>query len=110
MRRIATNIYQDATLDDAPGFIELKQDHRCTPHGRQANDLCSFQCKVFLPHMGTRIEQWGDRTRRRIDSAQIRAFPPIAFEAREGEVAAHGVAAVLAWQDMVNMMREGDIV
>ena len=60
--------------------------------------------------MGTWIEQWGDHTRDRIDSAQIRAFPPIAFEAREREVAAHGVAAVLAWQDMVNMMREGDIV
>ena len=104
MRRIATNIYQDATLDDAPGFIELEQGYCCTPHGRQANDLCSFQGKVFLPHVDTRIEKWGDRTRGKIDSAQIRAFPPIAFEACEGEIAAHGVAAVLARQDMVNMM------
>ena len=104
MRRIATNIYQDATLDDAPGFMELEQGYCCTPHGRQANDLCSFQGKVFLPHVDTRIEKWGDRTRGKIDSAQIRAFPPIAFEACEGEIAAHGVAAVLARQDMVNMM------
>jgi hypothetical protein len=103
VRRIATNIYQDATLDDAPGFIKLEYGHRCTPYGRQANDLGSLQGKVFLPYVGTRIEQWGDRPRGRIDSAQIRAFPPIAFEAREGKVAAHGVAAVLARQDMVNM-------
>jgi hypothetical protein len=52
----------------------------------------------------TWIEKWSDRTRGKIDSTQIRAFPPIAFEAREGEIAAHGVAAVLARQDMVNMM------
>jgi hypothetical protein len=104
VRRIATNTYQDATLDDTPGFIELEQGYRCTTHRRQANDLCSFQCKVSLPHVDTRIEKWGDRTRGKIDSAQIRAFPPIAFEACEGEIAAHGVAAVLARQDMVNMM------
>lgn len=110
VRRIATNIYQDSTLDDAPGCIELEQGHRCTTHGRQANDLSSFQCKVFLPHVGTRIEQWGDRPRGRIDSAQIRAFPPIAVEARQGKVATHGVATVLAWQDVVNMMGQGDII
>jgi hypothetical protein len=110
VRRIATNIYQDATLDDAPGFIELAQGYCCTTNGRQANDLCAFQCKVFLPHVDTRIEKRSDRTRGRIDSAQIRAFPPIAVEAREGEVAAHGVAAVFAWQDMVNMMGQGNII
>ena len=110
MRRIAANIYQDSTLDDTPGCIELEQGHRCTTHGRQANDLGSCQCKVFLPHVGTRIEQWGDRPRGRIDGTQIRAFPPIAFEAREGEVATDGVAAVFARQDMVNMMRQGDII
>jgi hypothetical protein len=65
---------------------------------------------VFLPNVGTRIEQWGDRTRGSIDSAQIRAFPPIAVEAREREVAAHSVAAVLARQDMVNMMRQRNII
>jgi hypothetical protein len=96
VRRIATNIYQDATLDGAPGFIELEQCYRCTSHRRQANDLCSFQCKVFLPHVDTWIEKWSDRTRGKIDSTQIRAFPPIAFEAREGEIAAYGVATVLA--------------
>ena len=110
MRRIATNIYQDSTLDDTSGFIELEQGYRCTTNRRQANDLCFFQCKVFLPHVDTRIEKWGDRTRGRIDSAQIRAFPPIAVEAREGEVAAHGVAAVFARQDMVNMVGQGDII
>jgi hypothetical protein len=96
VRRIAANLYQDSTLDDAPRFIELEQGHRCTTYGRQANDLGSCQCKVFLPHVGTRVEQWGNRTRGSIDGAQIRAFPPIAFEAREGKVAAHGVATVLA--------------
>jgi len=90
------NIYQDATLDDAPGCVELEQGHCCTTHGRQANDLCSCQCKVFLPYVGTRIEQGSDCTRGRIDSAQIRAFPSIAFEVREGEIAAHGVATVFA--------------
>ena len=110
MRRIAANIYQDSTLDDTPGCIELEQGHCCTTRGRQANDLGSCQCKVFLPHVGTRIEQWGDRTRSRIDGTQIRAFPPIAFEARECEVATDGVAAVFARQDMVNMMRQGDII
>ena len=104
MRRIATTIYQDATLDDAPGLIELEQGYRGTTHGRQANDLCSFQCKVFLLHVDTRVEKWGDRIRSKIDSAQIRAFPPIAFEAREGEIAAHDVATVLARQGMVHMM------
>jgi hypothetical protein len=110
VRRIATNIYQDATLDDAPGYIALEQGYRCATNGCQANDLCSFQRKVFLPYVGARIEEWGDRTRGRIDSTQIRAFPPIAFQAREREVAAHGVPAVFAWQDMVNMMRQGNIV
>jgi hypothetical protein len=57
MRRIAANIYQDSTLDDTSGFIELEQGHCCTTHGRQANNLGSCQCKVFLPHVGTRIEQ-----------------------------------------------------
>ena len=104
------DIYQDSTLDDAPGFIELEQGYRCTTHGRQANDLCFCQCKVFLPHVGTRIEKWGDRTRGRIDSAQIRAFPPIAVEACKGEVPAHGAAAVFARQDMVNMVGQGDII
>jgi hypothetical protein len=110
VRRIATNIYQDATLDDAHGFIELEQDYCGTTNGRQANDLGSFQCKVFLPHVDTRIEKWGDRTRGSIDSAQIRAFPPIALEAREGKVADHGVAAVFARQDMVNVMGQGNII
>ena len=110
MRRIAANIYQDSTLDDTSGCIELEQGHGCTTYGRQANDLGSCQYKVFLPHVDTRIEQWGDHTRGRIDSAQIRAFSPIAFEACEREVAAHGVATVLARQDMVNMMGQGDIV
>jgi hypothetical protein len=110
VRRIATNLYQDSTLDNAPGFIELEQGYRCTTHGRQANDLCSFQCKVFLPHVDTRIEKWSDRTRGRIDRAQSRAFPPVAVEAREREVATYGVAAVFARQDMVKMMGQGNII
>ena len=104
VRRIATDIDQDSTLDNTPGCIKLEQDYHCTTHGRQANDSCSFQCKVFLPHVDTRIEKWGDRTRGRIDSAQIRTFRPIAVEAREGEVAAYSMAAVFARQDMVNMV------
>lgn len=65
---------------------------------------------MFLPDVGTRIEKWSDCTCGSIDGAQIRAFPPIAVEAREREVAAHGVATVFAWQDMVNMMGQGDII
>ena len=65
---------------------------------------------MFLPHVDTWIEKWGDRTRGRIDSAQIRAFPPIAVEAREGEVAADGMATVFARQDMVNMVGQGNII
>ena len=67
-------------------------------------DSCSFQCKVFLPHVDTRIEKRGDRTRGRIDSAQIQTFRPIAVEAREGKVAAYSLAAVFARQNMVNMV------
>ena len=88
----------------------MEQGYCGTTNGRQANDLGSCQCKVFLPHVDTRIEKWGDRTRGSIDSAQIRAFPPIAVEARQGKVAAHGVAAVFARQDMVNMMGQGNII
>jgi hypothetical protein len=98
------------TLDDAPGFIELEQDYRGTTNRRQANDPGSFQRKVFMPHVGTRIEQWGNHTCGGINRGQIRALPPIAVKARKREVAAHGVATMFTWQDVVNMVGQGDII
>ena len=65
--------------------------HRQHMHGRStrrgdSDDLLAMELKVPIPLIEARIEQWGVRTRHRIEADQIRALVAIAERAREREI------------------------
>lgn len=58
---------------------------------------------MFVPIVLTRIEEWDDQSRGRIDARKIRPALSVAAGARHGKIRELVRAAMLPWNNVVNM-------
>jgi hypothetical protein len=83
--------------------VEVQETNRCSTDVGQPHDFGVTHHEVLVPVVAPRIEEWNDVPGARIDAREV--WPPlsIAASARHGKIRGLIRAAVLAWNNVVNV-------
>lgn len=105
LTRIATHRSQKASLHHALLQVELQESFRRSPLGGERLDQCPLKREVVFPTLAPRMKQAHDPPSLGVGRANIAPFPCVTPKAGISQIVGIRCPAVLAADDMVDLMR-----
>ena len=65
---------------------------------------------MFCPPLCARVEKRDNSTTIWIDGRQVSAFIAVAVQTSQRQILGHGLAAMLDWSDVINLVRKRQVI